>query len=174
MTTDPAAPVHGLEGVVVADTRISEVDGERGRVIVRGCPLRALADGGFTTACGLLWDGGWPDAAREAALSASLGRARLVVHQRLDRMGDTLDRPSAMGALRAAVAHLDVADLEGLSEAGVLTAALSVVTAAWTRRRGGLDPVAPDPDASPATDHLRMLRAAKVEALKPCSITVAQ
>ena len=157
VSSDPR-PTLGLEGVVVAETSLSEVDGERGRVLVAGYPLEAVASGGFGSACALVWDGRWPDPAREASLSGALGRARVSAFECLDRLGDALDQPLAMGALRAAVAHLDVGDATWPSEAVIVTAAMSVFTAAWSRRRQRLAPVAPDPTASPAADHLRMLR----------------
>lgn len=156
-STDPSAP-FGLEGVVVAETSLSEVDGDRGRVLVVGYPLEALADGGLASSCALLWDGRWPDAVRERSLTEALGQARRRAYERLDGIGDALDRSTAMGALRAAIAHLDVDDLGWPDDAVTLTAAMSVYTAAWSRHRQGRAPVAPDPDADHATDHLRMLR----------------
>lgn len=158
----PTSAIHGggtlgLEGAVVAETSLSEIDGERGRVLVAGFPLEALAERGFTSACALLWDGGWPSAARDASLSHALGRARQSAYEQLDRVGDALDRPRAMSALRAAIAHLDVDDAQWPNEAVDLTAAMSVFTAAWVRRRRSLDLVPPDPAASPAADHLRMM-----------------
>ena len=42
MTTN-GATTDGLEGVVVADTQLSDVDGERGRLVIRGHDVEALA-----------------------------------------------------------------------------------------------------------------------------------
>ena len=48
----------GLDGVVVADTVMSEVDGEEGRLVVRGHALEELvATRGFEGVAALLWDG---------------------------------------------------------------------------------------------------------------------
>ena len=47
----------GLEGVVVADTRLSDVDGERGRLVIAGHDVEALAESHrFEEVCALLWD----------------------------------------------------------------------------------------------------------------------
>ena len=48
----------GLDGVVVADTVMSEVDGEAGRLVVRGHGLEELvASRGFEGVAALLWTG---------------------------------------------------------------------------------------------------------------------
>ena len=48
----------GLDGVIVADTVMSEVDGEAGRLIVRGHAIEELiATRGFEGVAALLWDG---------------------------------------------------------------------------------------------------------------------
>ena len=46
-TTIAKTTASGLEGVVVADTRLSEVDGERGRLVVAGHDIEALTGSGF-------------------------------------------------------------------------------------------------------------------------------
>ena len=57
------ATTSGLEGVVVADTRLSEVDGERGRLVVAGHDIEQLAGArSFEEVTGLLWSGALPDA----------------------------------------------------------------------------------------------------------------
>lgn len=56
----------GLEGVVVAHTKLSEVDGMRGRLRIVGTPVQDLARAGsFERACALLWDED-EDAVRDA------------------------------------------------------------------------------------------------------------
>jgi citrate synthase len=150
----------GLEGAVVADTTLSEVDGERGRVTVVGHDLAELAEAGFAASCGLIWDGQWPDPSRSRALSAALGQARRAAHGELDRLGDALDRSTAMGALRAGIAHLNLDDRSFPDDAAQLTGAAAVFATAWARRYRGAEPVAPDPSLDHAADVLRMLRGA--------------
>src|SRR6185503_11130478 len=58
------AAASGLEGVEVARTALSHVDGEAGRLIVGGHDLEELAGhGAFEDVCLLLWDGRLPDPA---------------------------------------------------------------------------------------------------------------
>src|SRR5262245_19780533 len=96
----------GLEGVVVAESALSWVDGEGGRLVVRGHAIEDLAPLGFEAACGLLWDGVLPDAARAEALRRGLAAGRVAAFDSLARVRAVLDAEDAMDALRAAVAAL--------------------------------------------------------------------
>ncbi len=52
----------GLDGVEVADTALSRVDGEQGRLVIAGHDLEALAGRvTFEEVCGLLWGGELPE-----------------------------------------------------------------------------------------------------------------
>src|SRR4249920_1614333 len=146
-----------LEGVVVADTELSDVDGERGRLVIRGHDVEELAlHHDFESACGLLWTGALPDAAAHTALRAALGRARGRAFSRLPSLGDALHAADAMDALRAALAHLRADDIAPTELKLELTAAVAVFAAAWSRRREGLAPLAPEPGLGHAADYLRM------------------
>ena len=70
----------GLDGIVVADTAMSEVDGEAGRLIVRGHAIEELtATRGFEGVAALLWEGyaegGGDEAAVQRSLAASTSNA---------------------------------------------------------------------------------------------------
>ncbi|MEZ4340417.1 MAG: citrate synthase [Sandaracinaceae bacterium] len=139
--------MRGLEGVVVAETETSMVDGEAGELLIRGWPVGELAGvTSFERVASLMWTG-------ELDPAVDLGPARVSAFARLDRLGDALALPDAMDALRAAVAQLD-----GRATALELTGAVAVFAAAWSRRARGGEPVAPDPTAAHAADFLRMLR----------------
>lgn len=142
----------GLEGVVVADTRLSRVDGEAGRLVVRGYDVEELAGVvPFEGVCALLWRGS-PDGA--ADVRAALGRARVAAFARLADVGDALNAHGGMEALRAATGHLR----GSLTEDPVaITAAVGVFVAAWTRAAAGGAPVAPDAERGHADDVLRMI-----------------
>jgi citrate synthase len=143
----------GLEGVVAAETRLSDVDGEKGRLVIAGHDVERLAgQTRFEGACGLLWDGVLPDAAGEERLRAELAAGRCAAFERLPALGDALSAPDGMEALRAALAHL-----RGTPPAG-LVAAVAVFTAAWIRARLGEPPLPPEREAWHAEDFLRMSR----------------
>ena len=66
----------GLDGVVVADTVMSEVDGEAGRLIVRGQSIEDLVRSrGFESVAALLWEGFAEGSGDEAAVRAGLALA---------------------------------------------------------------------------------------------------
>ena len=148
MTESAAA---GLEGVVVAETRMSRVDGQRGRLVVAGRDVGQLSGlVPFEAVCGLLWS-----CSAEAA-RAAIGRGRLAAWNQLPKLGDALKREDGMAALLAAVAHLRVVGDDPIESSAAVVGALPVFVAAWARRRRGLAAREPDPHASHAVDTLRM------------------
>ena len=173
---DAATTASGLEGVVVADTRLSEVDGERGRLVVGGHDIERLAlRASVEDAAALLWTGALPDADGREAQRVALAEGRVAAFERLGAIGDALALPDGMEALRAAVAHLPARD--GFEEPARLAGAVGVYAAAWSRVRAGGRPVAPDPRRSHAEDCLRMLgieaTPARVAGLSAYLVTVA-
>jgi citrate synthase len=140
----------GLEGVVVAETMLSDVDGEAGRLVIAGRDVEHLAGVlSFEEAAALLW-GGAPGEAR-----AGLADGRVRAFERLGRLGDALERADGMDALRASVAHLPEA--EGFDTPATAAGAVATYAAAWATRRRGQSPLAPDPTLGHAADYLRMV-----------------
>jgi len=171
----------GLDGVVVAETRLSLVDGERGRLVVRGHDVEALArTRRFEDVAALLWTGALPDSAGSAELARELGSARARAFALVPALRDAFGAPDGMEALRAAAASLREAPGESAHALRVrLSAALGVFAAAWARLRAGKTPVAPDPTLAHAADLLRCVRgepasASEVAALDAYLVTVAE
>jgi citrate synthase len=170
------AGASGLEGVEVARTALSDVDGERGRLIVAGHDVEELADRhGFEEVCALLWDGRLPSGAVQAELRQSLGEARARAFGEIERLCSALQAPDAMDALRAAIAHLSADSGEEPAHVRV-TAAMAVFAAAWCRLHAGADPLPPDPARGHAADYLRMAtgRADQAAGLEAYLVTVAE
>lgn len=167
---------HGLEDVVAATTRLSDVDGEQGRLVLAGHPVEDIAGRvPFEDAMHLLFRGALPTAAQTSALRDALGEAREAAFERLGDLGDALALPDAMDALRASVAHLGATPgEEPLSEAVRIVSAVAVFAAAWAHPTS---PVRPDARLSHAADYLRMIAgrtptAAEVAALDAYLVTV--
>ncbi len=162
---------EGLEGVVVAATRLSDVDGERGRLVVAGHSVEQL--GGHATfedVAGLLWDGVLPDEARRAELRRALGDGRVAAFELLAPALFVPD--NAMDALRAGMATLTT------ESETLVVAAVAVIASAWARRRAGKAIVPPDPTLGHAEDYLRMVTGERpsrtqVAALDAYLVTVA-
>jgi citrate synthase len=149
---------NGLEGVVAADTALSEVDGEAGRLLIRGLPVEALAGAWtFEEVARLLWESVFEDLPQ--TLVPALGAARARVFAHVSALDATLQVLSPVEAMRALTARLP--DGETLDLALDLTAAPAVFIPAALRAQAGLAPLAPDPKLSHAADILRMTRGAE-------------
>ena len=169
--TNPTS--NGLEGVVVADTAISEVDGERGQLVIAGHDVEQLAQRTtFEEAiASVLTAGGarLPDPPR-------LGAARAAAFELVPRLGDALALPDGMDALRTALGHLRPTG-DDLADAIAAIGAAPVFVAGWNRTRTGHAPIAPDSTLTHAADYLRMTTgtapsAAAAKALDAYLVTV--
>jgi len=165
----------GLEDVVAAHTVLSEVDGQAGRLIIRGWPVEQLAGTTrYEDAARLLFEGFFDDLAPD--LAGPLGAARAEVFAEVAALDTGLLDRTPIEAMRALLARLG--DGDDLATALRLTAAPAVFTAAAVRAQAGEAPVAPDPDLAHAADILRMLRGraatpAEVAALDTYLVTVS-
>lgn len=145
----------GLEDVVAAETVLSEVDGQAGRLIIRGHSLDEIAGRiAYEDVVRLLWDGFFADLPGD--LGPALGAARAEVFAEVQALDTGLLALTPIEAMRALTARL--ADGDDLDVALRLTAAPAVFTAAVVRSQAGEAPVAPDPTLSHAADILRMIK----------------
>jgi citrate synthase len=166
----------GLDDVVVAETILSHVDGQGGRLVVRGLELEDIANRSFEAVVALLWDGLVPRPTSEHDVRAALGAARPAVFALAQQLLPATDALSSIEALRLLLAGL--AEAATIPHHVLAVAAMPVFVAAIARRRQGLPPIAPDPDLAHAADFLRMLRgenasAAHARALETYIVTVA-
>ena len=165
----------GLEDVVAAQTVMSEVDGARGVLIIRGRSLDELAGRTrFEDLAGLLFEGFFDDLPPD--LTPALGAARTEVFSEVAGLDTGLLDRSPIEAMRALTARL--ADGDDLATALRLLAAPAVFTAAVVRAQAGEAPVAPDASLPHAADILRMLRGrpasqAEIDALDTYLVTVS-
>ncbi|MDC3958823.1 citrate synthase [Polyangium jinanense] len=162
-----ATKASGLDGVVVADTALSEVDGERGRLVVGGYDVEALAGRvGFEDLCALLWTGALPDAATRGAIAEALAEGRTLAFEQIPSLGEALVAEDGSAALMACVAHFGARaawrseNRPAWVELARVTGAVATFAAAWARRRAGGAPIAPDAKLGHAADFLRMVRSA--------------
>ena len=80
-TVTAAAPTagNGLEGVVAARTRLSDVDGERGELTLAGYRVDEIAGRAtFEDVTWLLWHGDLPSAGEAATFRAALASKRAL------------------------------------------------------------------------------------------------
>jgi citrate synthase len=152
---------RGLEGVTVAETRLSHIDGEAGELIIGGFPLAELAaNATYEESVYLLLEDQLPTADELDAFRADLADRRALgdeVRAVLRRAAEE-DRP-AMDALRmgAAAANLGQGDEDPEPDARRVIAVFPTVVATYWRYRQGEEPVAPDPELGHAANYLYML-----------------
>lgn len=123
---------QGLEGIVVARTTISEVDGSAGRIVVRGRELGDLVDHGFEAMCSLLWE------QSEPLVAAALQAARQQPH------------PTPTGDVPIDVLRASIASMPPESPPPAITGTMAVALASWAAARRGDAPPVPHPGESHA------------------------
>jgi citrate synthase len=158
----------GLDGVVVADTVMSEVDGEAGRLIVRGHALEELvATRGFEGVAALLWDGYAPKeqggGGDEGAVRQGLAAARVRAFAEVPRLLAATRGLNPVEALRVGIGMLP--DSETTPHHYLVCGAMPVFLAALLGAAKGLAPIAPDPALTTAQDLLRMIRGQRAGAV---------
>ncbi|WP_114577425.1 citrate synthase [Saliphagus sp. LR7] len=159
----------GLEGVLVAESGLSSIDGDAGRLVYRGYTIDDLAAGAsYEEVLYLLWHGELPDEADLASFREAMAGAREVDDAVLDTvraLADADEEP--MAALRTAVSQLsstdpdaehDPADREAnLRKGRRITAKIPTILAAFERARRGEEPIEPREDLAHAANFLYML-----------------
>ena len=156
----------GLRGVVIADTRICEVDGANGRLIYRGYLVQDLAENAsFEEVAFLLLYEKLPDSAELAEFKRRLLAERHLPPEVIDILKSCPKDALPMDILQAAVpllAHHDPDTADQSREAVMrmsirLIAKLATVVAAWDRIRNHKEPVEPSADLDHAANFLYML-----------------
>ncbi|MBS0518032.1 MAG: citrate synthase/methylcitrate synthase [Proteobacteria bacterium] len=147
----------GLDGVIVADTVMSEVDGEAGRLIVRGHGLQELvASRGYEGVAALLWEGYGEGGGDEPAVREGLATARVRAFALVPRLLAATEGLTPVEALRVGLGMLP--DSDPTPHHYLVCGALPVFLAALLNARRNLPAVAPDPSLTTAQDLLRMIR----------------
>lgn len=147
----------GLDGVIVADTVMSEVDGEAGRLVVRGHALQELVGArGFEGVAALLWEGYGVGGGHEAAIRDGLAEARVRAFADVPKLLAASQGLTPIEALRVGLAMLP--DSETIPHHYLVCGAMPVFLAALLNERKGLGALAPDPALTTAQDFLRMIR----------------
>ena len=156
----------GLEGIVVAQTKLSKIDGEAGTLVYGGYTIEDLAEHAtFEEVCHLLWLGELPTQSELDDLRREIAREYELPDSVLELVRSAPKDAHPMAVLRTAVSALGLADPEAedmsresnLRKSIRLVARLPVITAATARVREGKDPVAPRSDLGIGANLLYML-----------------
>lgn len=160
----------GLEGVVVADSAICQIDGQKGELRYCGYSTDELIEkSSFAETSYLLWNGELPNRAELDKLEERIVAGRKVSGELGFLIHGLATRATPMDALRTIVSAMsaDDATVEGNAPADIelsvaraerLTAQLPTIIAAYARVRAGKQIVPPDPELDHAANFLWMLR----------------
>nr|WP_319384926.1 citrate synthase/methylcitrate synthase [uncultured Roseibium sp.] len=171
MKQDPTA---GLDGVVAATTRLSDVDGKNGVLVLRGRKIEDLAGRvSFEQSIAHLWQDVEPVDAQ--ALKILLGEARIAAFSLVPVLESAPDGLPVLDRMQLGLTALQ--PKPGVAEAVSIIGALSVFLAASHRILTGQRTLAPDSTLSTAADILRMLTgetpaAAHTDALDRYLVTI--
>src|SRR3712207_1678729 len=153
----------GLDGIVVAETRLSHIDGEKGELIYGGYDIDDLArNTTFEEVCYLLWNGELPNREQLEGLKGELQANAGLTDQMLAVLRAIPGDADPMAALRTAVSALGTfdKDADDISDASVrrkaiyLTAVTPALVAAFDRLRNGKEPLQPREGKSVASNFL--------------------
>jgi len=155
----------GLRGIEVADTKISNIDGEKGKLIYRGFDILDLTKNSTfeETAYLLLYDK-LPTKQELDEFNAKLVEARYIPKQMQKNMGNWRKDADPMDMLQAFVSALagyydeEFSNKDASYDKAInLIAKVPTIVASWHRIRNGLEPVEPDSSLSHAANFLYMM-----------------
>ena len=156
----------GLRGVTIANTRISDVDGNAGKLIYRGYLAKDLAESAtFEEIAYLLLYEKLPNENELETFKHQLSAERQIPSEVIEVLKKLPKDSPPMDILQATVSMLAPYDpdiRDALKEAALrkavrLIAKFSTIVAAWERIRNDREPVEPDPQLTHAANFLYML-----------------
>jgi citrate synthase len=160
---------RGLEGVLVAESDLSYIDGAAGELTYRGYAIEELARrASYEETLYLLWHGTLPTRAELTTFTEGMAGARALSDGTLEvvrSLAAADEEP--MAALRTITSALSASDPDAESDvtdeaandrkSRRITAKMATALAAYTRIRNGEEPVAPREDLGHAANFLYML-----------------
>jgi citrate synthase len=161
---------RGLEGVVVGETVLSNVEGQIGRLTYRGYDIHDLAvNATYEEVVHLLLYGQLPTHSELHDLGAKLSESRalpsalMAILHAIPKNAWPMDvLRTAVSALAHYVPHRPDGSHASDNEAAInLIGKTPTIIAAWDRIRRGLEPIAPDPKLRMAANFLYMRSAEK-------------
>jgi len=156
----------GLEGAVVANSRLSLVNGAEGKLIYGGYPIEVLADKAlFEEVIYLLWEGRLPTGPEMETLRQAIASDAGLPDGMLEQLKQYPKDANPMAVLRTAVSALALFDKDAEDNSTAanrrkairLTGQITSLCAAWDRIRKGKAPIAPRKDLNLAQNYIYML-----------------
>jgi citrate synthase len=162
----------GLEGVVIAKSSITFIDGQQGILRYRGIDINELAaKSNFEEVTYLLWNGKLPNKAQFSEFKKELASHRPLPPQVLKLLRGIPKGAIPMEVARTAVSYMatfprkkgETFDQFNRRESLQLTSTLPTIVASYERIRKGKTPIRPDPRLGHAANFLYGLSGKKPE-----------
>ncbi|HJM25293.1 MAG: citrate/2-methylcitrate synthase [Nitrosopumilus sp.] len=160
-----------MRGIEVADTKISNIDGEKGKLIYRGYDILDLTKNSTfeETAYLLLYDK-LPTKSQLEEFNSKLIEARFIPKQMQKNMGNWRKDADPMDMLQAFVSALagyydeEFSNKEASYDKAInLIAKVPTIIASWQRIRNGLEIIDPDESLGHAANFLYMMLGKKAD-----------
>ncbi len=159
----PAPKSEGLAGVVVADTNMSYIDGEKGILKYCGYPIEDLAtNSSFEEVVYLLYRRELPNKEKVEEMIKTIGDARKLPPEVVRAIETLSGKTSPMSLLRTAVSIIghfeESVSLEKLPDKALrLIGQIGTAVAMIDRIRNNLPPIESDSERGHAEDFIRMM-----------------
>ncbi|MFB6283013.1 MAG: citrate/2-methylcitrate synthase [Halobacteria archaeon] len=167
MTDPELIERKGLENVVVADSELSFIDGEKPELIYRGYDIQDLAEhSSFEETAYLLWNGELPNEEELREFKDDLAERRSITTETQDIVENASDDAVPMEVLRTAVSAIPIneqTESEGTEEGKEIIAKIPTILAAYERSRNDLEPIEPREDLDTGANFLYMLNGEEPE-----------
>jgi len=182
MSSEANVAKAGLEGIVAAQSSISDVNGEEGKLIYAGYDIHDLAQHAtFEEVIYLLWNLKLPTSAELAQLKSQLSSETRLPAEVIELIRWIPKTASPMEMLRTVVSGLGLYDPDGADnsiEANVrkavrLTAKFPIIVTTFQRVRNGQEPVHPREGLSLAANFLYTLNGQEPDEVATRTMDVA-
>ena len=182
MSSEANVAKAGLEGIVAAQSSISDVNGEEGKLIYAGYDIHDLAQHAtFEEVIYLLWNGTLPTAAELASLKSQLNSETSLPPEIIELIRRLPSDSNPMDVLRTVVSALGLYDPDGSDnsleantrKAVRLTAKFPLIVTTFQRVRNGQEPVQPRQDLSIAGNFLYTLNGEEPDEVATRTMDVA-
>jgi len=182
MSSEANVAKAGLEGIVAAQSSISDVNGEEGKLIYAGYDIHDLAQHAtFEEVIYLLWNLRLPTSSELAQLKSQLNSETRLPVEVIELIRRTPKTANPMEMLRTVVSGLGLYDPDGADnsiEANVrkavrLTAKFPIIVTTFQRVRNGQEPVHPREGLSLAANFLYTLNGKEPDEVATRTMDVA-
>ena len=182
MSSEANVAKAGLEGIVAAQSSISDVNGEEGKLIYAGYDIHDLAQHAtFEEVIYLLWNGRLPTAAELETLKSQLNSEARLPAEIIELIRFLPKTANPMNMLRTVVSALGIFDPDGADnsleanarKAVRLTAKFPIIVTTFQRVRNGQEPVHPREGLSLAANFLYTLNGQEPDEVATRTMDVA-